>query len=182
MASPHDAVRMGGTPHWEREDVIGKMTLSTLLFSHDYRHIAIKGMLTSVVMLGLGGLMAILFRTELAVSRHPDPGCPTLYVADDPAWHVHGLRVHVIPFVVSIMYYMMPKDPWHGRAFMGARRAMELLDIDPGGSAAGDFTTRLHLDILSADVTAVSGVIWSGWAMLRWRWWRCLNSSPVRCC
>ena len=43
MASAHDAERMGTKPHWEPEDVIGKMTLSTLLFSDHYRHIAIKG-------------------------------------------------------------------------------------------------------------------------------------------
>lgn len=67
MAHAHDAERMGNTPHWEPEDIIGKMTLSQLLFSHDYRYIAIKGMMTSIVMLGLGGLMAMLFRTELAV-------------------------------------------------------------------------------------------------------------------
>ena len=51
MASEYDAVRMGNLPHWEPEDVIGKMTLSSLLYSNDYRDIAIKGMLTSIVML-----------------------------------------------------------------------------------------------------------------------------------
>ena len=108
MASPHDAIRMGGTPHWESEDVIGKMTLSTLLFSNHYRHIAIKGMLTSVVMLGLGGLMAILFRTELAV--------PDIQFFDARPYMslmtLHGMLMvfgFVIPLVISIMYYMMPK-------------------------------------------------------------------------
>ena len=108
MANPHDAVRMGGTPHWESEDVIGKMTLSTLLFSHHYRHIAIKGMLTSVVMLGLGGLMAMLFRTELAV--------PDIQFFDARPYMslmtLHGMLMvfgFVIPLVISIMYYMIPK-------------------------------------------------------------------------
>ena len=108
MASAHDAERMGTKPHWEPEDVIGKMTLSTLLFSNDYRHIAIKGMLTSVVMLGLGGLMAMLFRTELAL--------PDIQILDARPYMslmtLHGMFMvfgFIIPFVVSIMYYMMPK-------------------------------------------------------------------------
>jgi len=108
MASAHDAERMGIKPHWEPEDVIGKMTLSTLLFSNDYRHIAIKGMLTSVVMLGLGGLMAMLFRTELAL--------PGIQILDARPYMslmtLHGMFMvfgFIIPFVVSIMYYMMPK-------------------------------------------------------------------------
>jgi cytochrome c oxidase subunit 1 len=108
MASVHDAERMGGKPHWEAVDIIGKMSLSDLLFSHDYRHIAIKGMLTSVVMLGLGGLMAILFRTELAL--------PDIQILDARPYMslmtLHGMFMvfgFIIPFVVSIMYYMMPK-------------------------------------------------------------------------
>lgn len=108
MAHEHDAERMGGTPHWEPENLIGKMSLSTLLFSNDYRHIAIKGMLTSFVMLGLGGLMAMLFRTELAV--------PDIQFFDARPYMslmtMHGMVMvfgFIIPLVVSIMYYMMPK-------------------------------------------------------------------------
>ena len=108
MAHELDAERMGITPHWVPEDVLGKMTLGTLLFSNDYRHIAIKGMLTSVVMLGLGGLMAMLFRTELAL--------PDIQFFDARPYMslmtLHGMFMvfgFVIPFVVSIMYYMMPK-------------------------------------------------------------------------
>ena len=108
MASPHDTVRMGTTPHWEPEDIIGKMSLSALLFSHDYRHIAVKGMLTSLVMLGLGGLMAMLFRTELAL--------PDIQFFDARPYMslmtLHGMLMvfgFIIPLVVSLMYYMMPK-------------------------------------------------------------------------
>ena len=108
MASAHDTARMGGTPHWEPSDIVGKMTLKDLLFSDDYRHIAIKGILTSVVMLGLGGLMAMLFRTELAV--------PDIQFFDARPYMslmtLHGMLMvfgFIIPFVVSLMYYMMPK-------------------------------------------------------------------------
>ena len=108
MAGQHDAARMGGKLHWEPEDVIGKMTLSTLLFSNDYRHIAIKGMLTSLVMLALGGLMAMLFRTELAL---PD----VQFIGARPYMSLmtlHGMFMvfgFIIPLVVSLMYFMMPK-------------------------------------------------------------------------
>ncbi len=108
MAHPDDIERMGGLPHWEPENVIGKMTLGTLLFSHDYRHIAIKGMLTSVVMLALGGLMAMLFRTELAL--------PDIQFIDARPYMslmtLHGMLMvfgFAIPLVISIMYYMIPK-------------------------------------------------------------------------
>ncbi|NIP76840.1 MAG: hypothetical protein GTN90_13015, partial [Xanthomonadales bacterium] len=108
MASELDATRMGETPHWEPADVVGKMTLSDLLFSNDYRHIALKGILTSVVMLGLGGLMAMVFRTELAL--------PDLQLIDARPYMslmtLHGMLMvfgFIIPFVIALNYYMMPK-------------------------------------------------------------------------
>ncbi len=108
MASQHDAARMGIKPDWEPEDIIGKMSLSDLLFSHDYRHIAIKGMLTSIAMLGLGGLMALIFRTELAM--------PDIQFFDARPYMslmtLHGMFMvfgFIIPLVVSVMYYMMPR-------------------------------------------------------------------------
>ncbi|MDH3665547.1 MAG: cbb3-type cytochrome c oxidase subunit I [Paracoccaceae bacterium] len=108
MASELDAVRMGEMPHWEPADVLGTMTLSNLLFSNDYRHIALKGILTSVVMLGLGGLMAMLFRTELAL--------PDLQLIDARPYMslmtLHGMLMvfgFIIPLVIALNYYMMPK-------------------------------------------------------------------------
>ena len=114
MAHAYDAERMGETPHWEPEDIVGSMTLKTLLFSNDYRHIAIKGILTSIAMLGLGGLMAILFRTELAA---PD----VQFFGARPYMQLmtlHGMFMvfgFIIPFVISLNYYMMPKVLGTGR-------------------------------------------------------------------
>ncbi len=108
MAHELDIERMGGRPHWTPEDVIGNMSLKTLMFSNDYRHIALKGILTSLVMLALGGTFAIIFRTELALpdiqflSARPYMSLMTL----------HGMFMvfgFVIPIVISICYYMMPK-------------------------------------------------------------------------
>ena len=59
-------------------------------------------------MLGLGGLMAMLFRTELAL--------PDIQFFDARPYMslmtLHGMLMvfgFVIPFVVNLMYYMMPK-------------------------------------------------------------------------
>ena len=117
MAHLHDAERMGETPHWVPEDIIGNMTLKTLLFSHDYRHIAIKGILTSILMLGLGGLMALLFRTELAAPDIQFFGArPYMQLMT-----LHGMFMvfgFVIPFVISLNYYMMPKVLGTGRLLL----------------------------------------------------------------
>jgi len=67
MAHELDQQRNGITPHWKPEDIIGTISLKTLLFSDDYRHIALKGILTAFVMLAFGGAFALIFRTELAV-------------------------------------------------------------------------------------------------------------------
>jgi len=53
-------------PLLKPEDLLGRLTLGELLFSNDYRAIAIKTILTSLVMLALGGLFALTFRAELA--------------------------------------------------------------------------------------------------------------------
>ncbi|MBL4873923.1 MAG: cbb3-type cytochrome c oxidase subunit I [Rhodobacteraceae bacterium] len=108
MAHEHDNIRTGITPHWIPEDIIGKMTLSQLLFSNDYRHIAIKGVLTSMVMLGIGGTFAIIFRTELMVPDVQILGA-RVYMT---LMTLHGMFmvfVFLIPLAISLCYYMMPK-------------------------------------------------------------------------
>ena len=66
MAEPTQAdVAATLTPHWTPEDFLGPMGLKEFFFSNDYRIIGLKGILTSVVMLALGGLFAMTFRTEL---------------------------------------------------------------------------------------------------------------------
>lgn len=93
---------------WKPEDLLGKLTIREFLFSNDYRIFALKSVFTSLVMLGLGGLFALTFRTELAVpdiqffGARPYMGLMTL----------HGLFMvfgFVIPIVISVCYYMLPK-------------------------------------------------------------------------
>lgn len=103
-----DIKRMGNVAHWTPENVIGDMSLNTLLFSNDYRHIAIKGILTSLVMLALGGALALMFRTELMVPDVQMMGA-RVYMT---LMTMHGMIMvfgFLIPLIVSICYYLMPK-------------------------------------------------------------------------
>jgi len=94
-------------PHWVPEDLLGSLSIKEFLLSNDYRVIALKGVLTSLVMLGLGGLFALTFRAELAApdiqffGARPYMGLMTL----------HGLFMvfgFVIPIVISLCYYLLP--------------------------------------------------------------------------
>lgn len=96
------------TPHWEPRNLIGEWSLRELLFSDDCRAIALKGILTSLIMLALGGLFALTFRAELTApdiqffGARPYMGLMTL----------HGMLMvfgFVIPIVISLCYYMLPK-------------------------------------------------------------------------
>ena len=105
MAEPLSTTR---EPHWTPEDLLGTWSLRTLMLSDDYRAIALKGVLTSLVMLALAGLFALTFRAELTVpgiqffGARPYMGLMTL----------HGLLMvfgFVIPIVISLCYYLLPK-------------------------------------------------------------------------
>jgi len=108
MAHELDYQRTGAAPHWKPENIIGTISLKTLMFSDDYRHIALKGILTAFIMLALGGTFAIIFRTELAV-----PGAQFLgarvYMT---LMALHGMVMvfgFLIPLTISVCYYMLPK-------------------------------------------------------------------------
>lgn len=95
-------------PDWTPEDLLGKTTFRALLFSDDYRLIALKGILAALMMVGLAGVAALTFRVELAapgiqyLSPRPYIGLVTL----------HGMLMvfgFVIPLAISVGYYMLPK-------------------------------------------------------------------------
>jgi cytochrome c oxidase subunit I len=108
MAHELDHKRTGGAPHWKPENIIGSISLKTLLFSDDYRHIALKGIMTAFVMLALGGAFAMIFRTELAV-----PGAQFLGARGYMTlMTLHGMVMvfgFLIPLTISVCYYMLPK-------------------------------------------------------------------------
>jgi cytochrome c oxidase subunit I len=108
MAHELDQARMGVKLDWVPEDIAGTMSLKTLLFSNDYRHIAIKGILTSLVLLAVGGAFALLFRVELTVPGVQFIGA-RVYMT---LMTMHGMVMvfgFLIPLLISICYYIMPK-------------------------------------------------------------------------
>lgn len=123
MASTLDIESMGEKPHWRPENLIGEMTLRDFLFSNDYRIIAVKGILTSFLMLALGGAFALAFRTELAAPDIQFMGArPYMTLMT-----LHGMLMvfgFVIPIVISICYFLMPKVLGTGRLlWAGAAQA-----------------------------------------------------------
>ncbi len=103
-----DDPKMGEKVHWEPKDLLSGLTLKQILFSNDYRHIALKGMLTAFIMLALGGMFAIIFRTELAIPDVQFIGA-RIYMT---LMTLHGMVMvfgFLIPLTVSVNYYILPK-------------------------------------------------------------------------
>lgn len=108
------STELENSPHWPPEDLVGSMTLRQFLFSNDYRIIALKGILTSLIMLAIGGLFALTFRTELALPDIQLLGArPYMTLMT-----LHGMLMvfgFVIPIVISLCYYLMPRVLGTGR-------------------------------------------------------------------
>ncbi len=103
-----DSPRMGNLAHWKPENLVGNMSLRELLFSNEYRHIALKGIFTAIIMLALGGFFALVFRTELAMPDQQFLGAKVYMTL----MTLHGMVMvfgFLIPMVVSICYYMLPR-------------------------------------------------------------------------
>lgn len=102
------SIREENIPHWQPQDLISKLSLKEFLFSNDYRVIALKGIITSIIMLALAGLFALTFRVELAI-----PGIQLLEARPYMTlMTLHGMLMvfgFIIPIVISVCYYMMPK-------------------------------------------------------------------------
>ena len=93
---------------WEPEDLVSKTSFKELLVSNDARLIGLKGIFLALIMMALGGVMALTFRVELA-----QPGIQFF----DAKTYISALTLHgmamvfgfAIPMTISIMYYMLPK-------------------------------------------------------------------------
>ena len=110
MAHPTaaDLAETQTTLHWEPKNLLGTLTLKELMFSNDYQVIAIKGILTSLVMLGLAGLFALTFRAELTLPDIQYFGA-RIYMT---LMTLHGMLMvfgFVIPLTISVCYFLMPK-------------------------------------------------------------------------
>ncbi|MCF6320777.1 MAG: cbb3-type cytochrome c oxidase subunit I [Rhizobiaceae bacterium] len=108
MTQELELERMGAKAHWKPENLTGKMSLNELLFSNEYRHIALKGIFTSLIMLAVGGIFALIFRAELWVPDVQFLGAKVYMTL----MTLHGMVMvfgFLIPMVVSICYYLLPK-------------------------------------------------------------------------
>ncbi|WP_160115965.1 cytochrome c oxidase subunit I [Candidatus Halocynthiibacter alkanivorans] len=98
----------GHAAHWRPRNLIGDMSVKEIFFSNDYRHLALKGMFTSLIMLAFGGMFALFFRAELAIPGEQFLGAKVYMTL----MTLHGMFMvfgFLIPFVVSINYYLLPK-------------------------------------------------------------------------
>lgn len=90
------------------ENLLGRLTLREFLFGSDYRVFAIKGILTSLAMLALGGLFALTFRVELAQPEIQFFGA-RIYMT---LMTLHGMFMvfgFVIPITISVALYLLPR-------------------------------------------------------------------------
>lgn len=93
---------------WEPRNLLGTLSFKELMFSNDYQVIAIKGILTSLVMLGLAGLFALTFRAELTVPDIQFFGAKVYMTL----MTLHGMLMvfgFVIPLTIAVCYFLMPK-------------------------------------------------------------------------
>ncbi|MCF6094382.1 cbb3-type cytochrome c oxidase subunit I [Microaerobacter geothermalis] len=96
-----------GEPSWKPMN-IEDITLKKLFFSNDYRMIGLKHILVSLIFFIVGGMAALLMRTELAA-----PG-KTILEANQfyRLLTAHGATMvfmFIIPATLGIAYYMLPK-------------------------------------------------------------------------
>ena len=93
---------------WQPTNLLGQLTVKEFLVSNDYRVISVKGILASLLILALGGIFALTFRAELAYPDIQFFGART-YMG---LMTLHGMFMvfgFVIPIVLSVCYYLMPK-------------------------------------------------------------------------
>jgi len=93
---------------WQPEDLFEKYTFKEMLTSSDARILGIKGMLLALIMLGVGGIMALTMRLELM-----EPGIQ--FIGPKPyinAVTIHGLIMvlaYAVPFATSSLYFILPR-------------------------------------------------------------------------
>jgi len=93
---------------WQPEDMLADVSFKHLITSSDARLLGIKGMLLAMIMLGIGGAMAMTMRVELM-----QPGIQ--FIEAKPyinAVTIHGLIMVLafsVPFATSALYFILPQ-------------------------------------------------------------------------
>ena len=105
--------------NWEPEDLFSKYSFTQLITTSDARLLGLKGMLLALIMLAIGGAMAMTMRVELM-----EPGIQ--FIGPKPyinAVTLHGLIMvlaYSVPFATAALYFILPstlgldgiKSPW----------------------------------------------------------------------
>ncbi|MHA1597726.1 MAG: cytochrome c oxidase subunit I [Alphaproteobacteria bacterium] len=95
------------TLNWEAEDILSKLSFKELITSSDARILGVKGMFLALIMLAVGGAMAMTMRVELM-----EPGMQ--YIESKPyinAVTIHGLIMvlaYSVPFATAALYFILP--------------------------------------------------------------------------
>jgi len=117
---------------WQPEDMLSGITLKQLITSSDARLLGIKGMLLAMIMLGIGGAMAMTMRVELM-----QPGIQ--YIESKPfinAVTIHGLIMVLafsVPFATSALYFILPQTLGLKKMEMSWAAHMSFLSLLIGG-------------------------------------------------
>ena len=148
--------------NWEVEDLFSKYTFLQLITSSDARVLGVKGMLLALIMLGVGGIMAMTMRLELM-----EPGIQ--FIESKPyinAVTIHGLIMvlaYSVPFATAALYFILPNtlgvngisSPWAAH--------MSFLTLLIGGMllfiARPDFTWAFYAPL---SLRVATDMVWMG--------------------
>ena len=148
--------------HWEVEDLFAKLSFIRLVTSSDARILGVKGMLLALIMLSIGGVMAMTMRVELM-----EPGIQ--FIESKPyinAVTIHGLIMvlaYAVPFATAALYFILPNTL--GVKGIGAPWAahMSFLTLLIGGGllfvARPDFTWSFYAPL---SLRVAADTVWMG--------------------
>ena len=147
---------------WEPEDLLAKNSFTEIITSSDARLLGIKGMLLALIMLGVGGIMAMTMRLELM-----EPGIQ--FIGPKPyinAVTIHGLIMvlaYAVPFATAALYFILPRTlgvdriqhPWAAHmSFLTLLIAGGLLIV-----ARPDFTWAFYAPL---SLRVATDMVWMG--------------------
>jgi len=148
---------------WEPEDLVSKLSVVQLITSSDARLLGIKGMLLALIMLGVGGIMAMTMRVELM-----EPGIQ--YFRDVKPYMnavtIHGLIMvlaYSVPFAVAALYFILPRTLGVDRIHQPWAAHMSFLTLLIAGSllfiARPDFTWSFYAPL---SLRVATDMVWMG--------------------
>ncbi|MBL4691696.1 MAG: cbb3-type cytochrome c oxidase subunit I [Rhodospirillales bacterium] len=145
---------------WEAEDLLSKHTFMEIITSSDARLLGIKGMLLALIMLGVGGIMAMTMRAELMLPGIQFIG-PKPYIN---AVTIHGLIMvlgYSVPFAVAALYFILPRTLGVDRIHSAWAAHMSFVTLLLGGVllfiSRPDFTWSFYAPL---SIRVATDMIW----------------------